>query len=142
MLEDTFYYELANDDCGILEKGVRLVYKRKDGKYMLRSLSNNYEEEAPNCDLKYLLIARQKRFNILDNVAQEALASPCPPVFLRRVQRMEEGWVVKLSNQMVQLLIDASSYLSWGKRVWEVSASKEKELSVVKLRKGTLKGNG
>ena len=42
ILEDTYFYRLANDFCGVLEKGVRALYRHPDGRYLLRSLTNNY----------------------------------------------------------------------------------------------------
>jgi hypothetical protein len=99
VLEDTFYYELANTQCGILEKGVRVIYKNRDKKYMLHSLSNSYEEEAPNCELKYLLISRERRFNLLDEIVEKT--EDLRSVFVKKVQKLEDGWVIKLSNKMV-----------------------------------------
>jgi len=53
---------------GIVEKGVRTIYKRCDGDYILCSLSNNYEEEAHESELKYLLMSKERRFNVLDEI--------------------------------------------------------------------------
>ena len=139
ILEDVFYFELANGDCGVLEKGVRVIYRRSDKKYILHSLSNNYEEEAPDCELKFLLMSREKRFNVMDQVQEEPPSSPA--VFVTKVQKVGYGWAIKLSNQMIQLVIDDQNYLLWGKKAWEISSSKEKEISISKLKKGEARGN-
>jgi hypothetical protein len=41
-----------------VEKDVRVLQQRTDGKYYLFSLSSNFEEEAVDCDLKYLLMGK------------------------------------------------------------------------------------
>ena len=58
-----------------------------------------------------------------------------------KVQKVANGWVTKLNNQMIQLIIDENNYLLWGKKVWDVSTLKEKELSMKKLKKGEVRGN-
>ena len=58
------------------------------------------------------------------------------------MQRVGAGWVLRLSNRMVQFMVEGSNYLIWGRRIWELTLSKEKEISVSKLRRGEGKGNG
>jgi hypothetical protein len=57
---------MKNEVSGIVEKDVRVLFQRSDGRYFLRSLTNNFEEEAGDCELKYLLMGKEKRFNVLD----------------------------------------------------------------------------
>ena len=124
----------------MLEAGVRTIYLRADKKYMLHSLSNSYEEEAPNCELKYLLMSRQKRFNVVDQVVSKN-SQEIASIFVKKVQRILNGFVLKLSNNMVQLILDDRNYVIYLGKAWELSASKEKELNVAKLLRGELKGN-
>ena len=42
---------------------------------------------------------------------------------------------------MIELILEDRKYLLWGKKIWDVSRSKENELSMNKLKKGELKGN-
>jgi hypothetical protein len=43
---------------GIIEKDVRALYQKNDGKYYLHSLTSGFEEDAGDCELKYLLMSK------------------------------------------------------------------------------------
>lgn len=49
---------MANESSGLVEKDVRVLQQRNDGRYYLVSLTSQFEEEAVDCDLKYLLMGR------------------------------------------------------------------------------------
>jgi len=100
----------------VLETGVRTIFLRNDKKYIMHSLSNSYEEEAPDCELKYLLMGRTKKFNVVDEVVGKN--KEVSSVFVKKVQRILDGWVLMLSNDMLQLIIDGSNYIIHHKKVW------------------------
>lgn len=58
---------MSNESSGVVEKDVRVVQQRRDGKYYVVSLSSQFEEEANDCDLKYLLMGKERRFSVLDS---------------------------------------------------------------------------
>ncbi len=139
VLEDTFYFKMTNESSGIVEKDVRVVQQRADGKYYLVSLSNRFEEEALDCDLKYLLMGKERRFNVMDSVKARA---PSDPTFVRKVQRIPQGYILRLSNRHIQFMLEESNYLLTAEgKLFDVTG-KEKEMNVGKLMSGVaLKGN-
>jgi hypothetical protein len=93
-----------------------------------------------DCDLKYLLMGRERRFNVLDTVKAKA---PAIPAFVRKIQRTSDGFILRLSNKHIQFLLEDSNYLltSEGK-LWEVVSGKEKEINLGKVMNGAaVKGN-
>ncbi len=121
ILEDTYYFKLMNEMSGIVQKDVRVIYQKEASKYFLRSLTNNFEEEAGDCQLKYLLMGKERRFNILDMYKK----SNKNPIFIRKIQKINDGYIVKLSNQYIQFLIDGSNYLLVkGNKLWEIVTKK------------------
>jgi hypothetical protein len=91
-----------------VERDVRVLQQRNDGKFYLLSLSSNFEEEAGECDLKYLLMGKERRFNVLDTIKPTI---PAEPVFVRKIQRIADGFILRLSNRHIQFLLEESSYL-------------------------------
>ena len=67
-------------------------------------------------------MSKEKRFNVLDQIKEESPREPA--IFACKAQKVEDGWAVKLSNHMIQLIIEDNNYLLWGKRAWDVSTSK------------------
>lgn len=87
MLEGTFYFKFANGQSGIIETDVRIVYQHSNGKYFVRSLTNDYEAEAgEDCDLKYLLMVRDKKYNVLDELGTRPAQEKT--LLVRRVKRI------------------------------------------------------
>jgi hypothetical protein len=80
-------------------------------------------------------MSRQKRFNVVDQVVSKNNLG-ITPIFVKKVQRILNGFIVKLSNNMVQLILDDRNYVIHLNKVWELSTSKEKELNVAKLIRG------
>lgn len=140
LLEDTFYYKTASGMGGIIEKDVRALYQKNDGKYYLHSLTSGFEEDAGDCELKYLLMSKQKRFNVLDSLGFKSYGEP---LFPKKIQRINDGFILRLSNRHIQFMIDGSSYLyAEGQKLYEIVGHKEKEMSLGKIMNGTLvKGN-
>lgn len=139
MLEDTYYFRLGNDSSGVVEKDVRVVQQRGNGKYYIISLSSQFEEEAGDCDLKWLLMGKEKRFSVLDSIK----ALPAQPTYVRKIQKVKDGFILRLSNKNIQFLLDDAKYLlTCDGKLWELVAGKEKEINVSKLIAGSaLKGN-
>lgn len=129
---------MANESSGIVEKDVRVLQRKSDGKYYICSLTSDFEEEATDCDLKYLLMGRERRFNVLDSIKTTISADP---IFVRKIQRVSNGFILRLSNRHIQFLLDDSNYLLAGRKMWEVVGSKERELNTGKVMAGTAKGN-
>ena len=140
LLEDTFYYKTASGMGGIIEKDVRALYQKNDGKYYLHSLTSGFEEDAGDCELKYLLMSKQKRFNVLDSLGFKSYGEP---LFPKKIQRINDGFILRLSNRHIQFMIEGSSYLyAEGQKLYEIVGHKEKEMSLGKIMNGTLvKGN-
>lgn len=140
LLEDTFYYKTASGMGGIIEKDVRALYQRKDGKYYLYSLTSGFQEEAVDCQLKYLLMSKQKRFNVLDSLNYKSFGQP---FFPKKIQRITDGFILRLSNRHIQFMIDGSSYLfGEGEKLYEIVGHKEKQINLEKVMNNTLlKGN-
>lgn len=65
------------------------------------------------------------------------------PVFVRRIQKINEGFILRLSNKHIQFLLDDSNYLlTGGNRLCEIIGRKEKEMNLSKLMNGSaIKGN-
>lgn len=87
---------------------MRVLQQRSDGRFYLLSLSSNFEEEAGDCDLKYLLMGKERRFNVLDTIRPNV---PAESVFVRKIQRIPDGFILRLSNRHIQFLLEESSYL-------------------------------
>lgn len=122
-----------------MEKDVRVVQQRANGKYYLVSLSSRFEEEAADCELKYLLMGRERRFNVMDTVKPRV---PAEPSFVRKVQRIPGGYILRLSNRHIQFMLDESNYLLTAEgKLFDVTG-KEREVNVGKLMSGAaIKGN-
>jgi hypothetical protein len=69
-------------------------------------------------------MGRERRFNTLDDTPGEPTGVSA--VFVRKMQRAEDGWLLRLSNKVIQLLEDGQNYLYCGKQLWDVSGSKAK----------------
>lgn len=130
---------MGNDSSGVVEKDVRVVQQRGNGKYYLISLSSQFEEEAGDCDLKWLLMGKEKRFSVLDSIK----ALPAQPAFVRKIQKVKDGYILRLSNKHIQFILDDANYLlTCDGKLWELVAGKEKEINLAKLMGGNaVKGN-
>lgn len=68
--------------------------------------------------------------------------APAEPAFVRKVQRILGGYILRLSNRHIQFMLDESNYLLTAEgKLFDVTG-KEREVNVGKLMSGTvLKGN-
>jgi hypothetical protein len=98
-------------------------------------LTNEYEEEAgEDCDLKYLLMGKDKKYSVLDEIV--AKGEEERHIFVRKIKRIGEnglsafisenigykrGWLLKLSNSTIQLLLEDRSFLIINDRLFELT---------------------
>ena len=94
---------MASDKEAVIEKDIRLIYKGSQNKYIVRSLTNNYEEEAKDEDFKYLFMAKERKFNVIDTIQVDF--NPKDFLFINKIQRLKQGFLLRLSNGHFQLII-------------------------------------
>lgn len=68
--------------------------------------------------------------------------APADPSFVRKVQRIPTGYILRLSNRHIQFMLDESNYLLTAEgKLYDVTG-KEREVNVTKLMGGACpKGN-
>jgi hypothetical protein len=67
---------MVNDFSGILELNNEVVYAI-GGQFLRLKLKTGEEEKVVESSLKYLLLGKEKRFNVLDQTNHEAKLMDC-----------------------------------------------------------------